>query len=301
MAEKPRVVISACLNGYGYRYDGSQVSDEAVNELQPRFEFISVCPEVDIGLGLPRKAIRLIKTGDQIEVIQAETGLNLTKKLVDYSNSRMASWPEVDGFILKARSPSCGVKSARVFSKTEGKILSRGDGIFVQVLRQTRPYLPLIDEGRLKNRELRWEFLARVHLHFLFRQAAYDINSLLAFHPRAKYFLMSISRQDLKTLGQILASHQERDFQRTLASYGQAFRQILAKPLRRGNLFKALSQMFGQVSGQLRPSEKKYFLNLLEKYRAGQIEVVTVIEVLRAYAYRLKLSCLLEQYLLTVR
>jgi uncharacterized protein YbgA (DUF1722 family) len=59
--------------------------------------------------------------------------------------------------------------------------------------------------------------------------------------------------------------------------------------------------MFGQVSGQLRLSEKKYFLNLLEKYRAGQIEVVTVIEVLRAYAYRLKLSCLLEQYLLTVR
>ncbi|MGB9893744.1 MAG: YbgA family protein [Candidatus Saccharicenans sp.] len=299
--EKPVVVISACLNGYFNRYNGGTVSDDAVNALKPRFELINICPEVEIGLGVPRKTISLFKLGDRIEVIQRETGLNLTQKLIEYSEKTINSLPEVDGFILKARSPSCGPKSVKVFGNLEATtILGQADGLFPATVRRLRPHLPLIDEGRLKNGQLRWEFLARVYLHFLFRQSSQDIKSLIDFHSRAKYLFMSISQKDLKVLGQILAGHQKGKFKKTVASYRQAFQRILTKPIRKSNLFNALSHLFGYISPQLNPQEKRHFLNLLEKYRAGKTDFVVIIEGLRAYGYRFNWPYLLDQYLLTL-
>lgn len=300
--EKPTVVISACLNGFFNRYDGGTVSDDNVNALKPRFELINICPEVEIGLGIPRKTVSLFKLGDRLEVIQRETGLNVTKKLVEYSEKTITSLPEVDGFILKAKSPSCGVKSAKVFGNLEAtNILKKDDGIFPATVRRLRPYLPLIDEGRLNNRELRWEFLVRVHLHFLFRHSSRDIKSLIDFHSRAKYLFMSISQKDLKTLGQILARHQKGQLELTLADYRQAFYRLLSRPFRKTNLLNALNHMFGYVAPRLSPGERHHFLRLLEQYRSGQTDFVTIIEFLRAYGYRFNLPYLLDQYLLTLQ
>jgi uncharacterized protein YbbK (DUF523 family)/uncharacterized protein YbgA (DUF1722 family) len=299
--DKPTVVISACLNGFFNRYNGGTVSDDNVNALKPRFELINVCPEVDIGLGIPRKTVSLFKLGDRIEVIQRETGLNVTQKLIEYSEKTINSLPEVDGFILKAKSPSCGVKSAKVFGNLEAtNILGKDDGIFPATVRRLRPHLPLIDEGRLNNRELRWEFLVRAQLHFLFRKSAKDINSLLDFHSRAKYLFMSTSQKDLKMLGQILARHQRGDFNRTLTDYRQAFYQILTKPIRKSNLVNAINHMFGYVSQSLNPAERNHFLRLLDNYRQGKTDFVTLIELLRGYGYRFDLPYLLNQYLLTL-
>ncbi len=299
--DKPTVVISACLNGFFNRYNGGTVSDDNVNALKSRFELINVCPEVEIGLGIPRKTLSMYKFGDKIEVIQKETGLNVTQQLIAYSESKIKSLPEVDGFILKAKSPSCGVKSAKVFGNLDGtNILGKDDGIFARTARKFLPHLPLIDEGRLNNRELRWEFLVRVQLHFLFRKSAKDINSLLDFHSRAKYLFMSISQKDLKILGQILAKHQKGDFQRTLTDYRQAFYQILMKPIRKSNLINALNHMFGYISKRLNSSERNHFSHLLDKYRQEKTDFVTLIELLRSYGYRFDLPYLLNQYLLTL-
>ncbi len=111
--EKPTVVISACLNGYFNRYNGGTVSDDQVNALKPRFELINVCPEVEVGLGIPRKTLSLFRIGNRAQVIQKETGLDLTERLREFSEKKIASLPEVDGFILKAKSPSCGVKISK--------------------------------------------------------------------------------------------------------------------------------------------------------------------------------------------
>lgn len=297
--EKPTVVISACLNGHFNRYNGGTVSDDNVNALKPRFELIAVCPEVEIGLGIPRKTVSLFKLGDRIEVIQRETGLNVTQKLIEYSERTINSLPEVDGFILKAKSPSCGVKTAKVFGNREStNILGKDDGIFPATVRRLRPHLPLIDEGRLNNRELRWEFLARVNLHFLFRQSSRDIKSLIDFHSRAKYLLMSICQKDLQTLGRILAAHRKGHSGETIENYRKVFYRILSRPIRKSNLLNALNHMFGYASPGLTPEERKHFLRLLEQHRSGQTDFVTIIEFLRAYGYRFNLSYLLDQYLL---
>lgn len=296
------MVISACLNGFFNRYNGGTASDDNVNNLKPRFNLITICPEVDIGLGIPRKPLSLFKLGNRIEVIQRETGLNLTQKLVEYSEKTINNLLEVDGFILKAKSPSCGVKSAKIFGNLEAtSILKKDDGLFTATVRRLRPHLPLVDEGRLNNRELRWEFLVRVYLHFLFRQSSRDIKSLIDFHSRAKYLFMSISQKDLKALGQILARHQKGQLEQTLADYRQAFYRLLSRPIRKTNLVNALNHMFGYVSPRLIPGERNHFLKLLEQYRTGQTDFVTIIEFLRSYGYRFNLSYLLDQYLLTLQ
>jgi uncharacterized protein YbbK (DUF523 family)/uncharacterized protein YbgA (DUF1722 family) len=298
MMSKPRVVISACLNGFPYRYDGSPVRDDIVDQLKPKFELISVCPEVGIGLGIPRKTISLISIKDKLEVIQKDTGLNLTLKLRDFSDSFLNQLGEIDGFLLKAKSPSCGVKSAKVFGGPASQIIRKEDGIFTQAVRKHFPYLPVIDEGRLKNSELHWEFMTKVFLHYNFRQSSQSINSLIEFHARAKYLFMSISQKDLKTLGKILARHIKGNFGETLNQYREAFRIIITKPIRKSNLINALNHIFGYVSAQLSTREKAHFLDLMEKYRAGKFEFTTLIELLRSYGLRFQLSYLLDQYLL---
>ncbi len=296
--EKPRVVISACLNGYPFRYDGSLISQDEINEFKTQFELINICPEVEIGLGIPRKAIKIIKTGSGMEVRQNETALNLTPKLVAYSDLKLVSLPEVDGFILKARSPSCGIKNTKVFSPDGQLIPGKVDGIFTQAVRQFRPYLPLIDESQLVNPERRWEFLARTQLHFQFRKSAGDINALLEFHSRAKYLLMSISQKDLKTLGQILAGHQKENFTDTVTKYRQAFYLTLTKPIRKTNLLNAFHHIYGYFSSQLNPGQKRAFLNLLEKYRAGKSDSGSIIEALRDYSFHFNLPYLQNQFLI---
>lgn len=299
--EKPAVVISACLNGFAYRYDGSSVHDQDVEEIKNKFNLITVCPEVAIGLGIPRKTIRLQEKNGRIEAIQRETELLVTDRLKNFARSFITGLDEneIDGFILKAKSPSCGVKSAKVFGgKTGDQILRKEDGIFAAAVREKFPHLPLTDEGRLKNRELKWEFMQRVFLHFEFRRALHDIRSLIDFHSRAKYLFMSICQKDLKILGSILASHQKNRFQETAEAYQQAFRVIMSKPIRKSNLINALNHMFGYAARSLKPKEKNQFLYLLKKYGEGQVDFVTIIELLRSYGLRFELDYLLQQYIL---
>lgn len=299
--EKPTVVISACLNGFAYRYDGSSVHDTDVEEIKNKFNLIAVCPEVAIGLGIPRKTIRLQERNGQVEAVQRETELLVTDRLKNFARSFISSLAEnnIDGFILKAKSPSCGVKSAKVFGgKTGDQILRKEDGIFAAAVRERFPYLPITDEGRLKNRELKWEFLQRVFLNFEFRQALNDIKSLIDFHSRAKYFFMSICQKDLRILGRILASHHKNRFQETAEAYTQTFKVIMSKPIRKSNLLNALNHMFGYAAQSLKPKEKNQFLSLLKKYREEQVDFITIIEMLRSYGLRFELNYLLQQYIL---
>lgn len=296
---KPKVVISACLNGVACRYDGTTIKEKEVDDLKKKFELIPVCPEVSAGLGVPRKTIKLVKTEEKIEVIQSETNLNVTQKLEDFSCSFLTGLEEIDGFILKARSPSCGVKSTKVFDSIGGKIISRKeDGVFTRTVRKKFPYLPLIDEEELKNPEKHWEFLTRVFLLYHFRLARKDIKSLIEFHSRAKYFFLSLSPKQLKILGNILAQHKKGAFQETVRLYQQQLQTILTLPLKRSNLVNSFSHMFGYISPHLSQKDKKQFLKLLSEYQTRKINFIPIIEFLRQQSRRFHLPYLLQQFLL---
>ena len=222
---KPTVVISACLDGFAYRYNGSLINDETINKLKVLFNLIPVCPEFEIGLGVPRKIIKLFKIKNEIRAIQYETERDLTQELENFSINFLKNLKSVHGFILKAKSPSCGIGNAKIYLKN--RIYGKTDGLFTRTIKEKLPYIPLIDEERLKNKKLMFEFLTKVFMLYRFDKAKSGINNLIDFHIKHKHIFMSISQKHLKKLGRIIATHKNSNFDEIIKKYEVEFKDMI--------------------------------------------------------------------------
>ncbi|MEO0107852.1 MAG: DUF523 domain-containing protein, partial [candidate division WOR-3 bacterium] len=110
MWPKPRIVVSKCLEFEHCRYNAEIITSEIVRALKPFTEFIPVCPEVEVGLGVPRDPIRVVSDHGDLRLIQPSTGRDITTEMQGFSERFLSSVGSVDGFVLKTRSPSCGLK-----------------------------------------------------------------------------------------------------------------------------------------------------------------------------------------------
>ena len=113
MEVKPKVVVSRCIEFDKVRYDGQIIKNDFVERLKSFVDFIPVCPEVEIGLSIPREFLRIVASKTELRLLQPKTGLDLTSKMMDFISSFFSSIPEVDGFILKNRSPTSALKDAK--------------------------------------------------------------------------------------------------------------------------------------------------------------------------------------------
>ncbi len=166
--DKPKIVISSCLLGENVRYNGKVLDNPIGITLKDYFQFIPVCPEVSIGLPVPRKKIFLVFENGSYKVYEEGTGRDLTEDLINFSNDFLKRIKFVDGFLLKSKSPSCGVKGTKCYKEKKGKgFIGRRKGIFaLEVLRMYKNY-PVIDEESLKDSIYRYDFFTKVYLiHF---------------------------------------------------------------------------------------------------------------------------------------
>lgn len=128
---KPIIVVSKCLEFDACRYNGEMVPDLTIRNLQPFVTFIPVCPEVEIGLGTPRETIRIVEKNGANRLVQPSIREDVTEKMNEFSNAFLQTLPEVDGFILKNRSPSCGTRDVKIYSGFEkGSVKGKGTGLF---------------------------------------------------------------------------------------------------------------------------------------------------------------------------
>ena len=146
----PRVVVSRCLGFEACRYNGEKVNSPEVDELRGHVKFIAVCPEVDAGLGVPRQPINLQKHGDRVRVIQAGTGLDLTEELVSHVDVTLTGLRDIDAFILKARSPSCGLGSSKVWDPKGENVVGQSSGVFTCEAQRRFPGSMFLDEEELQ-------------------------------------------------------------------------------------------------------------------------------------------------------
>ena len=129
---KPVVVTSKCFEFDACRYNGVMIPNNFVQKLEPFVKFIPICPEVEIGLGVPRDIIRIVEKKGEKLLVQPTTGKELSKTMYKFAEGFLNSLDMVDGFILKSRSPSCGIKDAKVFSNNENPSpIGRGPGLVV--------------------------------------------------------------------------------------------------------------------------------------------------------------------------
>ena len=159
-AERPRVGISRCLLGDDVRYDGGNKRDAALLDgLRDIVEWVPVCPEVEVGMGVPREPIKLVRGGGGIRLLGVESSLDWTDRMRAWTRQRIAELDALHlaGFVLKARSPSCGVRDVPIHAG--GEDASTGRGMFAALLIESLPDLPVEDEERLRDPRARARFL----------------------------------------------------------------------------------------------------------------------------------------------
>src|SRR4051794_15375290 len=172
---KLRLGISSCLLGAEVRYNGGHKSDSFLVDTLGRWvEWVAVCPEVEVGMGTPRPPIRLERHGKEIHLVMPGTGEDLTARMRVWAARRAAGLAalDLDGYVLKKDSPSCGLERVKVYSSGLGGIPTKdGRGRFAAALVAALPDLPVEEEGRLNDPSLRESFIAQVFVHHRWREA----------------------------------------------------------------------------------------------------------------------------------
>jgi uncharacterized protein YbgA (DUF1722 family) len=212
----------------------------------------------------------------------------------EYANGFLEKIKDIDGFVLKSKSPSCGLGSANYYQ--DNKIVGRTDGFFAEAVKKRFGDLPIETEGRLKNIELREHFLIRIFSFAEFRRLKSEKSArgLVDFHTRYKYLIMTYSQKNLKQMGKIVADGNmkiDEKFERYEILFYDAFKR---KPSRARH-FNTILHIFGHFSTDLNANEKKHFQGLLEKYKRSTVELRTIIEILRNFAFRFDDKYLLFQ------
>ncbi|MEO0262890.1 MAG: DUF523 and DUF1722 domain-containing protein [candidate division WOR-3 bacterium] len=200
---KPKILFSRCFFE-PVRYDGKIVIDDFVEKLKKFVNYVYLCPEVEISLGVPRPRIIIIQINGEKKLIQPETGKDLTDKMINYIKKIIINLKDIDGAVLKSKSPSCGVLSTKLYK--DGNIIGKTNGFFAEYLKKEFPYLPIEDEKRLKNKEIRNHFLIRIFAYSEIKEIIKNPThkKLLDFHTKYKYLLMTYRQNHLKQLDKII-------------------------------------------------------------------------------------------------
>ncbi len=296
---RPIIVLSRCLEKEACRWNGDVIRSEVVRELEPFVEYVTTCPEVAIGLGIPRDPIRAAWDDDTLHLIQPATGRDVTDAMTAYAQEFLDALGEVDGFLLKSRSPSCGVKDVKYYHSTEDKAMvkEKGSGFFGGQVWERYEHKAIEDEGRLLNFTIREHFFTRIFTMARCRDLRQHgtMKDLVQFQAENKYLLMAYSQEYQKVLGRITANPERRPWEDVVADYEKNLGRALAAPPRFTANINVLQHCMGYFSEQLSSGEKSFFLDSLQQYRTGKIPLSVPLHVLRGYAVRFEEEYLLQQ------
>lgn len=301
-ADKVPVLVSGCLLGQKVRFDGGHKHDRFVTDkLSAAFEFVSVCPEMAMGLGSPRPTLRLVQGDGNTRLVTSNgNGTDLTSRADETARQMLANLPRVFGAILKKDSPSCGPFKVKVYG-AHGLPDRSGTGFFAAALAAANPLLPLVDEGRLNDPGLREAFVERV---FAYRRwvALVDegltVAKVMNFHRDHKFVIMSRPRTDYRDLGRIVAGLNRVNLEAQSQVYISAFMTVLAQaPCRRARA-NMLYHMLGYLKEFLGREDKQALVEAVETYRTGELPFAVPMILLRDYFRRFPDPYVEQQYCL---
>ncbi|MEO0080024.1 MAG: DUF523 and DUF1722 domain-containing protein [candidate division WOR-3 bacterium] len=296
---RPVVLFSRCLGFEACRYNGEIVRDDFVERLKGFVEPLTVCPETAIGLGVPREPLRIVYHADRPRLIQPATGKDWTEPMAAFARSFLRGLKEIDGFVLKSRSPSCGTRDVKSYSE-EGNLppaVARR-GLFGNAVMTAYPDKPVEDEGRLKNFLIRESFLCRLFALARFRRLRTNpsMAALIEFHARYKLLLLAYNQTALRQLGRIVANHDRRPLPELLDAYEPLLAQALSRPPKYNSAVNVLQHAFGYFSNGLSANEKRFFLETIESYRTGKLPLSVPVGLIRSYIVRFDEPYLAGQY-----
>ena len=299
-ADEIRVGVSACLLGQEVRYDGGHKRDSYVTGTLARyFSFVPVCPELDIGLGVPRETLRLVRDGTELRMVAPGSGVDHTTRMRDYARRRVRQLEELglSGYILKKNSPSCGMTRVRTYT-TAGMPAPSDRGLYADALMTSMPLLPVEEEGRLNDPRLRENFVVRVfafHRVASFFDSRWRLADLVAFHASEKLLLMAHDADRQRALGRVVASAKATTRGQLRTAYTEGFMLALSRPAGTKRHTNTLQHMLGYLREHLGQAERAQVLESIEEYRLGFVPLVVPLTLIRHYVKLLKLDYLESQ------
>ena len=297
---RPRVGVSACLLGQPVRYDGAHKRDRYISEqLADLIDFIPVCPEVEAGLGVPRPTIQLRKVDDEIRVVRSDdASVDVTARLDAVAVQRAEELKsKISGFILKKKSPSCGMARVPVAIALDRPLDRSGVGRFAQTFHQRAPLIPLEEEGRLSDPALRENFLERVYALHRWQQLDFtQPSSLVEFHARHKFMLMARGGDWYVRLGRIVAGVTKANLSERTETYIQHFMRVMARVVTRKRQVNVLQHALGYLKRDLAAADKQELLEVFQAYRLAYVPLAAPLTLLRHHLRKHPQDYLERQY-----
>ncbi|MDY6941544.1 MAG: DUF523 and DUF1722 domain-containing protein [Pseudomonadota bacterium] len=277
--------VSSCLLGESVRYNGGHKRDRFVADiLASYFQLIPVCPEVAVGMGVPREPIRLELRDAQIRAVGVkDKSRDMTQPLREYGRRMAAELPSICGYIFKSKSPSCGVERVKVYVPG-GRPLNDGRGVYAAEIAQARPLLPIEEEGRLNDSVLRENFIERVfafHRWQQFLANSATAERLVEFHTAHKLVLMAHGTQRLRELGRLVAKAGSEPIADLVEEYGRAFMLTLSYRATRKRHSNVLFHAMGYLKKHLNTEDKQELTNLIHSYRTAEVPLIVPVTLLR--------------------
>ncbi|RXJ54453.1 YbgA family protein [Candidatus Marinarcus aquaticus] len=295
-----RIGVSACLLGNMCRYDGAHAKDDfVVNQLQNYFEMVPYCPEA-IVFGTPRDTIRLVEFEHQIKVLTNKEQNDVTQVLSDISQSCASQIADENlcGFILKSKSPTCGLERVKVYEPNSHMCEKKGEGLFAKSIKEKYPYLPLEEEGRLQDDWLKENFLMQVFAYkdvHEFLATSPSFNELVKFHTSYKYLIYAKSHEAYKSMGNIVANHEKKSLEEVLTLYKEHFLKAISMKGSIKNTYNVLLHIYGYFKKVISKDEKEEMLKAIDEYKMQIIPLIAVIKIINLYTQRFDMEYLKTQ------
>jgi uncharacterized protein YbgA (DUF1722 family)/uncharacterized protein YbbK (DUF523 family) len=286
VAHRIPVAISSCLLGEAVRYDGGHKYDRDINARLAAFlEFRPYCPEVAIGLGIPRAPVRLVQSADGLRVRGVlDPALDVTDRLTAYGREVASAPDDICGYIFKARSPSCGMERVRTYQENGRPGRSDGVGAFAAAVMQAHPNLPVEEEGRLHDPDLRENFLERVFTRYRWlqlRAQGLTPARLVALHARHKLAVLAHNQAAYRRLGRLVATAGRSGFSELCRRYEHDLMQAMSKPATRRSHTNVLQHLQGYFSKALCAEDRAEMSRLIEEYRLGRLPLEAPLTLIR--------------------
>jgi uncharacterized protein YbgA (DUF1722 family)/uncharacterized protein YbbK (DUF523 family) len=280
-----RLGISACLLGQQVRFDGGHKKDAFLTGmLSTHVEWVAVCPEVEVGMGTPRETLRLVRDNGRLRMVTTRSEIDWTDAMTEWSRRRADALAaeDLDGYVLKKDSPSCGMERVKVYAVGEPGVRD-GRGLFAQALIDRIQLLPIEEEGRLCDARIRENFIERVFAYRRLKDlfsARWTPGALVRFHTAHKMSLLAHSTAAYRELGRLVAQAVKLPRLQLREAYARMFMATLSLPATTRRHTNVLSHMAGHLKDKLDAASRQELAACIEEYRKGLVPLVVPLTLI---------------------
>jgi len=286
MSTIPKIGISSCLMGHSVRFDGGHKKNRLITDvLVNHMDVQTVCPEIGIGLGVPRQTIRLQDIDGETRLVASkDSQQDYTDSMSQYADSVTQQYSQLDGFIFKKGSPTCGAFRVPVVVHKDGHRRYDGSGLFAKIFMEKFPWIPVEEEGRLNDSDLQQNFIERVYA--LNRWHAipnpdHNLAAFIEFHATHKLMLMARNHAEYRYLGRWVAETNYQNLKDRRQGYIEHFMLVMRNNVTKGRHVNVLMHIMGYLKNKLSKADKMELLNSFESYRNSYLPLSAILLLLK--------------------